>query len=278
MALPVVIVVGAAAVTGVMAVLTWLGIRKPTTEDKDKAKGKNVKQPDAEKPIPNDVILAVAHLRMHHATADEIVAAAEKADLAGHATLAPALRNEAAVLSAAEQFSEETALELTKDAVRFISPLSEANEEEWTKYVKLSRTHRGNAVSDNFRLGAYQLSARDLADAGFMTTAKKVEEEGHAVWVGEWAEEHSLEDFLKSPSEQYDALVALTKLHAGIIAEKHQDVIGTTIENEKVTLSGLLAVARKAGRGGLASWLKSAKERSSFRDTTERFKKLNGIF
>jgi hypothetical protein len=278
MPVPVIVIVGVAVVTGVAGLISWFGRKKtPKTEAGDE-KQPDDKQPAAEKPIPRDVILAVAHLRQHHATADEIVAAAEKAELAGHAPLATALRNEAAVLAAAEEFSDEMEKETANHAIAFVSPLPDVSEEQWTKYVKKSRTHRGNAVSDNFKLGAYQLSARELADAGFMTSAKKVDEEGHSVWVGEWAPGKSLEEFLSSPAQQYEALVALTKLHAGRIAEKHAEVIGTTIESEKVTLSGLLAVARKAGQGGLASWLKSAKERSSFKDTTERFKQFNGMF
>lgn len=285
MPLPLIVVVGASAMAGAASVLAWLGFRKPTKDGDEKESGNKEEGGDEKvvksqepKPIPKDVILAVAHLRQHHAAADEIVAAAEKAELAGHAQLALALRNEAAVLAAAEKFSEETANEVISDAVRFMSPLENVSEEQWTKFVKKSRTHRTNSVSDNYRLGAYQFSARDLADAGYMTAAQKVEEEGHAVWVGEWADGRSLEDFLKSPTQQYEALVGLTKLHAGVVAKKHQKVIGSTIENQTVTLSGLLGVARKAGIGGLASWIKSAKERSVFRDTTERYEKLNGIF
>jgi hypothetical protein len=277
MPVPVIVIVGVAVVTGVAGIVNWFTKKKPPKAEAG-AKKDDEKKPVEEKPIPRDVILAVAHLRQHHVTADEIVAAAEKAELAGHAQLATALRNEAAVLAAAEEFSEDMAQEPVKGAVTFVSPLPDVSEEQWTKYVKKSRTHRGNAVSDNFKLGAYQLSARELADVGFMTCAKKVDEEGHSVWVGEWAPGKSLEEFLSSPAQQYEALVELTKLHAAVVAKKHTAIIGTTIENEKVTLSGLLSVARKAGQGGLASWLKSAKERSSFKDTTERFKQFNGMF
>ena len=277
MPVPVVVIVGVAVVTGVVGLVNWFTKKKPPKTEAGEKKVDDEKKP-AEKPIPRDVILAVAHLRQHHATADEIVAAAEKADLAGHAQLATALRNEAAVLAAAEEFSDEMTKEAANGAVDFASPLADVSEEQWTKYVKKSRTHRGNAVSDNFKLGADQLSARELADVGFMTCAKKVDEEGHSVWVGEWAPGKSLEEFLSSPAQQYEALVELTKLHAGVIGMKHAAVIGTTIEGETVSLSGLLSVARKAGQGGLAGWLKSAKERSSFRDTTERFKQFNGMF
>ena len=68
------------------------------------------------------------------------------------------------------------------------------------------------------------------------------------------------------------------KLHATVIGKKHAAVIGQKIEDQDATLSGLLAVAKKAGLGGLASWVKSAKERSTFKDTTESYQQLNGIF
>jgi len=274
MPLPTLIVVGAAVVSGVTSVLAWLEKRR---EAKKKEESERIR-PLREHPIPNEVIIAVAHLRAHHATAEEIKSAADHAEKSNHARLALALRNEAAVLAAAEKFSAELGKDVPAEPMKFVSPLSSVSDEAWTKYVKQSRTHRRDAVSDNFRLGTYQLSARDLADAGFMVSAKKVDEDGRSVWVGEWVPGKSLEDFLASTEQQYEAFVALSKMHAEAIAKRHADVIGSTTESQGVTLSGLMAVARKAGLGGLASWLKSAKERSTFRATTERYEKLNGIF
>jgi hypothetical protein len=274
--IPAVIAVGISVASGVATIWNWFANRKKKNQKKDDAE--ETPQVAPELPVPNEVIIAVAHLRAHHATAAEIQAAADKAEAAGHCSLALALRNESAVLAAAEKFAAELGHDVPAEPLRFKSPFDSVGDEQWTKYVKQSRTHRSNSVSDNFKLGTYQLSARDLADAEFMISAKKVDEEGHSVWIGEWAPGYSLEDFLASSEIQYNAFLALSRLHASRISKKYSKVIGTTIESQQVTLSGLLAVAKKAGQGGLESWLKSAKERSKFRDTTERYLKFNGMF
>lgn len=276
MGIPAVIAVGISVASGVATLWNWFANRKKKNQKKDDAE--ETPQVAPELPVPNEVIIAVAHLRAHHATAAEIQDAADRAEAAGHRSLALALRNESAVLAAAEKFAAELGHDVPAEPQCFTSLLDGVTDEQWTKYVKQSRTHRPNSVSDNFKLGVYQLSARDLADAEFMVSAKKVDEEGHSVWIGEWAPGYSLEDFLASSELQYEAFLALSRLHASRIAKKYSKVIGTTIESKSVTLSGLMAVAKKAGLGGLESWLKSAKERSKFRDTTERYLKFNGMF
>jgi len=264
MPVPVIIVAGAAVLAGISGLVSWW-----------KSRGKKKDEPKTQ-PLPPDVAQAVAHLREKMATAAEVGLAADLADKAGHVKLGAALRSEAGVLEVAEKFAEE--MHKQQAPVVFQSPLDGVTDEAWTKFVKRSRSARPSTVSAKYQLGMFAMTARDLADAGFMTTAQKQDEDGHSVWMGEWAPGKSLDEFIASPQQQYDAFMALTKLHATVIGKQKVSIIGEEIEGQKATLSGLLAVAKKAGLGGLASWVKSAKERSTFKDTTERYQQLNGIF
>jgi hypothetical protein len=136
-----------------------------------------------------------------------------------------------------------------------------------------------DSVSPSYRLGTFALSARELADAGAMLSAYKGEHGGRkGVWLGEWEEGQGQDTFLASAERQYDALIKLTQIQARAIVARHGAVLGTMIDGQVVTLSGLLAVARKAGLGGLRQWVTSEEDRAAFPESGALFARFNGLF
>lgn len=258
------VVIGMAVAVGTAAaVATWLGLRAPGTVRV------------GETPVPVDVLRAVLAVRQHQATAAELRAAALKAARVGHASLAAALRDEAAVLAAAEAFADAAGVTLE---LVYPSPLRDVDNADWTSYVQRSRTARPSAVAPDGRLGCYALAMRELADAGWMLDARKQQVDGRSRWTGTWADGRSETAFLADPAEQYEALAALSKLHARVILGHHDDLIGAELEKQHATLSGLLGVARRAGLGGLRGWATDAAQRKKFPETTAAYARLNGIF
>jgi hypothetical protein len=262
--MPPVIIVGiAVAVGAVSALATWLGLRPPGTVRV------------GEVPVPVDVLRAVLAVRKHQATAAELRTAALKAARVGHASLAAALRDEAAVLAAAEAFADAAGVTLN---IVYPSPLRDVDNTDWTAYVQRSRTARPSAVAPDGRLGCYALATRELADAGWMLDARKQQVDGRQRWTGAWADGRSETAFLADPAEQYEALAAVSKLHARVVSGHHDDLLGQEIEGQHATLSGLLGVVRRAGLGGLRGWATDAAQRKRFPETTAAYARLNGIF
>jgi hypothetical protein len=264
--MPPVIIVGVAVALGALAAAaTWLGLRPASSVQVGQQR------------IPLDVLKAVIAVRAHNANASDLRNAAAKAEQCGHASLAAALRDEAAVLGAAEEFAEAEGVSVDAEPL-YASPVREVSDDKWTAYVKRSRTARPSAVSGDNRMGCYAMTARELADAGWMLDAHKGEYNGRLCWLGTWAPERNEMAFLRSPSEQYDALAALSRIHAQVIERKHDDLIGREIEGKPASLSGLMGVCRRSGLGGLPGWAASAEQRKKFPETTAQYARLNGIF
>lgn len=262
---PVAIVIGLACAVGAAgAALTWLGLRPAP-----------VRVGGA--PVPLDVIKAVAAVRAHRASPALLRKAAARADWAGHASLAAALRDEAAVLTTAQEFASEAAAQLEVEPL-WPSPLPGVDDEHWSRYVRRSRMARPSAVSPDNRYGCFTLSARELADAGWMVDARKESVNGHLCWTGTWSPGHDELKFLRGVDEQHEALAALTRLHMRVVEGRHSDLVGQEIEGQPATLSGLLGVCRRAGLGGLRGWATDAAQRAKFPETTAAYARLNGVF
>lgn len=263
--MPPVVIIGVACVVGAAAaVATWLGLRPAP-----------VRVGGA--PVPRNVIAAVAAVRAHRASAALLRQAAGQAAVAGHATLAAALRDEAAVLAAAEEFADAAGTQLEVEPL-WPSPLAGVDDEAWSRYVRRSRVARPSAVTPDNRHGCFAFSARELADAGWLLDARKELVNGRLCWTGTWAPDRDELKFLRSVEEQHEALAALARLHARVVTGRHADLIGTDIEGQPATLSGLLGVARRAGLGGLRGWAGDAAQRRKFPETTAAYARLNGIF
>ena len=261
-----VVAVGVAAVTGVSRALDWWS-------DRHKKNGGTV---------PQAVIDAVLALRAGKATAAmlrDAAAQTEACGAEGAAKLAATLRRQAVALEhVAHVAADALALEAPEPET-YASPLADIDDAEWTCYVRRARVARVDSISPSYRLGAFAMSARDLADAGVMTSAYKGVHEGRkGVWLGEWAEGRSVDAFLGSAQQQYEALVELTKLQARYILEHHATALDAEFDGQKATLSGLLAVMRKGGRSGLRQWVTSEEDRAAFPESGALFARFNGLF
>jgi len=261
-----VLVVGAAAVKGVSAALDWWS-------DRHKQNGGTV---------PQAVVDAVLALRAGKATAALLRDAATQAEACraeGVVKLAATLRRQAANLEHAAQVAANALALDAPEPETFVSPLEDVDDADWTCYVRRARVARLDSISPSYRLGTFALSARELADAGLMSEAYKGVHDGRkGVWLGEWSDGCSLAAFLASASQQYDALMKLTQIQARAIMARHRAVLGTQIDGREVTLSGLLAVARKAGLGGLRQWVTSEEDRAAFPESGALFARFNGLF
>jgi hypothetical protein len=261
-----VVAVGVAAVTGVSRALDWWS-------DRHKKNGGTV---------PQAVIDAVLALRSGKATAAMLRDAAAQAEACGAegvGKLAATLRRQAAALEHVARVAADALALEAPEPETYASPLEGIDDAEWTCYVRRARVARVDSISPSYRLGAFALSATELADAGMMTEAYKGVHEGRkGVWLGEWAEGQGLASFLGSAAQQYEALVALTKIQARAILARHRAVLGTSIDGQVVTLSGLLAVARKAKLGGLRQWVTSEEDRAAFPESGALFARFNGLF
>ena len=132
------------------------------------------------------------------------------------------------------------------------SPLEDVSDRQWCAW--LDANEHPDSESDNHpgRTPFYGLRERELDDVGI--------------------EEPS------SEAEEYAAFVRVTESLRRAVAGRFDKCIGTEIENHTATLSGLLAVARCAGLGGLATWVNDAGERAKFGRTTQAYKRATGIF
>jgi hypothetical protein len=233
---------------------------------------------DGERKVPAEVHRTVLRLKLRQATAAEVRGAAVLCDRERLTHLAELLRSEADVLEGVEGFSSGLPTKQLEDCGRRESPFDGVSNDDWSQYVKRARTARLGSVSRSYRLGCYQVTARELSDVGVMTDAHKGDYQGRTCWVGQWVSDKAEGEFLASPSKQYDVLVALTRLHGKAIEARYPKAVGQEIEGQRATMSGLLGVARKAGIGGLGKWIADEKDRAAFCETTAQYHRFNGIF
>ena len=200
------------------------------------------------------------------ATVTQLRAAAALARTTGFARLAEQLELGADVCTAIDQPAADEPV--------CASPWPDVSDAAWTTYVRRSRTGRPDEITPTGRYGLYGFTARHLGDLQLMTAVRQ----GPHGLDGDWGDACSAAQFLASPELQYATLVDLTKLHLPLILQQHRAVLGTPIEGQPATRSGLLAVARKAGRYGLQSWVRNPAERAQFSDTTALYLRFNGLF
>jgi hypothetical protein len=152
-----------------------------------------------------------------------------------------------------------------------IKPLSP---EKWTNYVTSQRGGKLNTITAGYSLGIWLMGMRVLQDLGYAKNVKLQDYKGKQVFMGDWVSPHSLQGFLNNAALQYEAFRRMTENHAKYIKAKH----GALIDNSegRISLSGLLAVAKQAGLKGMDEWI--AKPETRKPATTAQFDKANGIF
>jgi hypothetical protein len=146
---------------------------------------------------------------------------------------------------------------------------------KWGRFVSIMAVAPRSQVTPRYRIGAFAMDARRLADVGFIVNPRKSavgSEKG--VWVGEWKKPLTTDKFLGSLPAQYEAfkrsMVKMTPTVSGFVG---RDVDGT-----KCSLSGLLGVGHLAGEAGVKSWVEDPTVRQRFKATTGNFTRTNGIF
>lgn len=145
----------------------------------------------------------------------------------------------------------------------------------WSRFITVMAIAPKKHVTPRGRMGAFGIDARRLADVGFMEKPRKISignETG--VWSGDWKAPLTTEKFLDSTPAQYEAFKRSMKL----LAPKVGSFVGSDIDGEKASLSGLLGVGHLAGEAGVASWVKDPEVRKKFKNTTANFRRTNKIF
>ena len=156
-----------------------------------------------------------------------------------------------------------------------LAPWDDILDEAWRKYLRASRLTEADRDGRDWLIGVFGLSPRLLEKLGIMRDVKRVGDR----WTGVWNGILPAEWFLKSLSAQVQAFTALSKMQREECQNLLATNVGKTIEGQKATLSGLLAVALRAnGKSGLESWLNSEADRRKFKRTTATYQRMNGIF
>lgn len=151
-----------------------------------------------------------------------------------------------------------------------------AAEEQWLAFVKAMSNGDPTAVGEAPHLGMFEMSVRRLCDLGYMRDPKRYRRGTKLVWSATWVNPHSLKLFLTSPKTQYQAFLRSIVQYAASPALPA--LAGCSVDGQKATLSGILAVAHKAGENGALSWFMDSKDREKFVLTTQAFASANGIF
>lgn len=170
------------------------------------------------------------------------------------------------------------------------SPIGGVSDETWGLFALWGAQGKVNTITPGYNLGAFIMSMRQLQDLGWAKNVRRQDYNGRKVWKGEWVEPHSLDRFLSSPAEQYQAFAEIMARNAKAIRARgelqYQATPGSPlaplvmgesqIEGHPVTFSGLLGVSKQAGLQGLYLWLTDAANRKA--NTTKAFIETTGIF
>jgi hypothetical protein len=171
-----------------------------------------------------------------------------------------------------EQPEEEIPMpEAIRPPVERPSPLKGIKHSQWVRFCNCLRDPRvADTITDAGHIGQYRFTWPRLSDLGW---AVRVERKGK-VWTGLLVPPLTMERFLASPRMQ-DQMFELSS--ADYTTRMHNRV-GTPIDGTPATLSGLLAVAHRAGLKGAHSWLINPQDRKRFPNTTRAFRVANGVF
>lgn len=161
------------------------------------------------------------------------------------------------------------------------SAIRSVSDKEWTKFVNAMGTGETSGVDEFFRFGKWHQSPRRLVDLGLMRNLRRgtwPPGKGKTVWFADWVYPMDLARFLRSLRAQYRVFSKDMVEHVKYLQKHHAKDIGVLIDGHKVSMSGLLAVAKLAGDKGVNKWLDSEGDRRKFKETTALFERVNGIF
>lgn len=163
------------------------------------------------------------------------------------------------------------------DPTDFDIPVPTLTRKQWLDFVKLHANGNPKTVTPSFRLGVFEMTVRRLCDLGAMKNPRVVRFRDRQVWDAEWCNPATLSAFQRDPLGQYALFAESIRRYAEEDAIKA--AVGAEVDGVKLTLSGALAVAHRAGLPGLASWIAKPRDRSRFtNNTTSYFQRGNGLF
>lgn len=148
---------------------------------------------------------------------------------------------------------------------------------QWLDFLRVAACGNPRTITPSFRLGVFGFHVRRLCDLGVMTDPKVIKYKGRQVWDAHWLNPSSLQAFQVAPMIQYRLFTDSMKRYH--LAPEVAQAVGQIIDGQKVTQSGALMLAHRAGLSGMASWLSDPAIRVRFsNNTTAFFNDANGIF
>jgi hypothetical protein len=181
-------------------------------------------------------------------------------------------------LGAAASAAEETRAG-QRSSGRVKSPLKGVNDEQWKAYLRaLASPGHADRVSPKLALGTFFFTYPRLADLGYVRNVRRATLNGRSVWTGDFVPPLTLERFLREPDLQVEAMGKSARDYLPKVRVLFGKYVGQELEGKKATLSGLLAVAHRGGLKGLQGWVKSARDRVTYPNTTAAYNAANGIF
>lgn len=157
------------------------------------------------------------------------------------------------------------------------SPIPNVPDTAWAVFVEsMAEPQCATIVNDAGFVGLFLFSMARLGALGVVTQLRREpRDDGGSAWVGEFVPPLTLDTFLGEPLLQYRAF---KRSCAEYWKQLEPLVVPAVVDGTEVSLSGLLAVAHRAGFKGLSKWLMSAEDRIGHPFTTETFLKCNGVF
>lgn len=156
----------------------------------------------------------------------------------------------------------------------------------WTRFVE-SLVHNPSEVTESGHIGFFLFAPRRLIALGIASNLRKEEKEikgekdakKKKVWVVDFVAPMTLDTFLSSTKAQYDVLVkSILDYLPAVLDPEIAGYVGKVAEGKKITVSGLLAIAQRAGVDNLKKWLANPGERSRYPNTRESFLKSTEVF
>lgn len=143
----------------------------------------------------------------------------------------------------------------------------------WSRFL-LSVVREISDVS-NGHVGYFYFAWPRLVALKLATNLKKKGK----TWKADFVEPPTLDEFLASSKLQYEAFVKSVLEYLPVLTSPSiQAFMGKVVNGKRVTLSGLIAVAHRAGLDGLRSWLSSPDDQLKYPNTTATFEKSTQIF
>jgi hypothetical protein len=198
----------------------------------------------------------------------EIERRADELSGIGYGRTADHLRERADLLRAGEPQQDDPV---------YRSPIPEATDEQWARFVRLMQTGALGTVTPSGQFGVFQTRMKRLEDLGLAREVRRTGREAGAAWTATFRPPLTMERLTADPLLQYRIFAASMKRYRAEILANHRAAIGTEIEGKRATLSGLLAVAHHAGPA-LTSWLTSEGDRRRFEKTTAAYSRTTGVF